>query len=92
MSHAQAAHLRRRATRLRGLASTIERAQAMVLDRYAGLDTWRGQRPQLCRNLLLTNQAQLHSEAEQLRWQAYLFERRAAELEVQAHLLAGRVS
>lgn len=90
MSHTQAAYLRRRATRLRTLASTIERSLAMVLDRYAGLDTWRGQRPQLCRNLLLTNQAQLHAEAEQLRWQAYLFERRAAELDVHAHALPGQ--
>lgn len=92
MSYSQAAQLRRRARRLRTLAQTIERTPALTLERHANEDTWRGQRPLLCRNLLLANQTQLHSAAEGLRWQAFLFERRAAELETRAALQAGRAS
>lgn len=92
MSHTQAAHLRRRARRLRELAQRIEHMPVLTLDHHADENTWRGHRPLLCRNMLRTNQAQLHSEAEDLRWQAYLFERRAVELETQAALQTGSVS
>lgn len=84
MSHADAIDLRRRARRLRDLASRIEGSPALSLERAAGDDTWRGHRPTLCVALLHSNQAQLHREVEQLRWQAYLFERRAAELDAAA--------
>lgn len=90
MSHAHAAVLRRRAHRLRRLASRIERSAAMHLERHADADTWRGRRPTLCIDLLRTNQARLHQEIDDLRWQAYLFEQRAADLETRAALGAGR--
>lgn len=90
MSNVHAAILRRRARRLRALASSIERTPAMTLERHAGADTWRGGRPLLCNNLLLSNLARLHHEVDGLRWQAYLFERRATDLEAQASLLTGQ--
>ena len=92
MSLTHAADLRRRARRLRALATRIEQLPVMRLERFAGDDTWIGARPLLCRNLLLANQSQLHHEADQLRWQGYLFERRAAELETLAAIQAGRAS
>lgn len=64
----------------------------MSLERHADNDTWRGRRPLLCVNLLRRNQAQLHAEIDGLRWQAYLFEQRAAHLDQAAALQPGRAS
>lgn len=82
MSYASATVLRRRAHDLRSTASRIERSPAMWLEQFAGDDTWTGRRPLLCLTTLQTNLAQLHRAADGLRWQAHLFERRAAELEL----------
>ena len=92
MSHTTSQVLRQRAHRLRTLADDIERSPVLRLDSYAGDDTWRGSRPQLCRNLLRTNQAQLHSDADGLRWQAYLFEQQAEQLAAIEALQPGRAS
>lgn len=77
-------HLRERAARLRHLAVTIERLPVMGLDRDGDADTWRGQRPALCRATLATNQRQLHAAAEDLRWEAYRLEHHADDLDVLA--------
>jgi cell division inhibitor SulA len=79
---ARAEQLRRRAAELRALAEAIETSPVMHLEHLAGDDTWRGGRPTLCRTLLATNLHQLHQAADDLRWQAWLFEQRAVELEV----------
>ena|GEM_PF-698838 len=81
-STARADQLRRRAAELRALATTIEAGPVMRLEQLAGDDTWRGLRPTLCRTLLATNVHQLHQAADDLRWQAWLFEQRADELDV----------
>ena len=80
-----AEHLRRRAGHLRRLADTIDSTPATRLEHLAGDDTWRGPRPSLCAGLLRQNLVQLHRAADELRWQAYVFERRAEAL----GLLAG---
>ena len=54
----------------------------MNLDHHAGDDTWRGRKPSLCRAILAANLHQLHAAAEDLRWQAYLFEQQALEIEI----------
>ena len=82
MSISQATQLRQRARRLRGLATAIEAAPVMNLDRHADDDTWRGRKPALCRAILAANQHQLHAAAEDLRWQAYLLEQQALEIEI----------
>jgi hypothetical protein len=92
MSHTTSQVLRRRAHRLLTLANEIERSPVLRLDSFAGDDTWRGSRPQLCRNLLHANQAQLHSDADGLRSQAYLFEQQAEQLAAIEALQPGRAS
>lgn len=82
--NARADQFRRRAAELRALATTIEAGPVMRLEQLAGDDTWRGLRPTLCRTLLATNVHQLHQAADDLRWQAWLFEQRADELDVLA--------
>jgi len=92
MSEHEAIELRRRAQRLRHLASRIESSRVMSLERHAGNNTWRGRRPLLCINLLRHNQAQLHAEVDGLRWQAYLFDQQAARLDQAVTLFPGRAS
>lgn len=77
MSDARADHLDRRARHLRRLARAIENSPVMHLDALAGDDTWRGPRPQRCVEQLRSHLHQLHAAAEELRWQAYVFARRA---------------
>lgn len=81
MSYSQSSHLRRRAQHLVELATAIERSAVLGLDAAAGDDTWRGGRPQLCVNLLATNQRQLHDAVDGLRWRAYLLEQQARQLD-----------
>lgn len=83
---ARAAQLRRRAQHLRTLATAIEATPAMSLDQHAQDDTWCGQRPLLCRTLLASSQHQLHAAADDLRAQAYRFEREADDLESSVRL------
>lgn len=85
----RAHHLRVRADHLRQLAEAIERSPVMRLDRHGDVDTWRGLRPDLCRATLAANQHQLHGAADELRWHAHLFERRADELEAAARSQVG---
>ena len=73
--------LHHRAATLRALATAIERTPATTLEHLAGDDTWRGQRPLLCHNVLLANLAQLHSAADDLRAHAWQLERQARDLE-----------
>ena len=91
MSHHTAHTLRQCAGRLRHLAIEIERSPALSLHQHADETTWRGTHPQFCVNLLRTQQARLHNDADDLRWQAYLLEQRAAEAEHLAALHAGHV-
>jgi hypothetical protein len=85
----RAAHLRRRASQLRELATDIEALPIMRLGRYGDDDTWRGPRAALCRATLTANQRQLHTAAEDLRWHAYRLDQQAAELDVVVAPLAG---
>lgn len=78
---ARVEELRRRATQLRGLATRIEQASVMQLDRAAGHDTWRGTRADLCRATLERNVHQLHLAADDLRWHAHRLAREADALE-----------
>lgn len=87
MSHA-ADLARRRARRLRSIAVRIEHSPVMRLEQFAGDDTWTGPSPELCQSTLRTNLAQLHRAADELRWQAWLFEQRANALDL-ASALAG---
>lgn len=74
-------HARRRARHLRSIAVRIEQSPVMWLEQFAGDDTWAGRRPLLCRATLQANLAQLHRSADELRWQAYVFEQRAVQLD-----------
>lgn len=53
----------------------------MSLEGHADDDTWRGQRPMLCRSTLGSNQQQLYRAADDLRLHALRFEQQAAELD-----------
>jgi hypothetical protein len=82
---ASATQLRQRARHLRQLATAIETSPVMRLDRYGDVDTWRGARSELCRLTLERNQHQLHAAAEDLREQAWRFDREADELDAITH-------
>ena len=76
-----ATDLRRRARHLRELATAIEQLSVLRLDHHAGMDTWHGPRPALCRSVLSSNQHQLHAAADQLRWTAADFEMQADRID-----------
>ncbi len=61
----------------------------MRLDHFAGDDTWRGRRPDLCVTTLQRNQQQLHQAAEDARMQAYRLVLEAEELDRLTDLLGG---
>jgi hypothetical protein len=84
MSSSEADHLRLRATRLREMARALESSPVFSLDRYAGVDTWNGPRPDECRDELARRQAELYDAIEQLYAAAWWLDRRAE----QAALLA----
>ena len=88
---AEAIALHRRAHHLRSVAEAIEHTPAMTLDRDAGVDTWRGPGPDLCRILLTANLHQLHGAVDQLRHLAHGLDRAAADLEAEVALLAQEV-
>ncbi|MGK0312776.1 MAG: hypothetical protein ACI8RC_002410 [Ilumatobacter sp.] len=92
MPEHESVELRRRAQRLRHLASRIEASLVMSLERHADSNTWRGRRPLLCLNLVRHNQDQLHAEVDGLRWQAYLLDQRATRLDQAAALLPSRAN
>jgi len=76
--------LHHRAATLRALATAIERTPATTLQQLAGDDTWRGDRPLLCHNVLVANLAQIHSAADDLRAYAWQLERQARDLDAAA--------
>lgn len=90
-STAQAGQLHQRARHLRNLAGAIESSPVLSLNHHADEDTWRGRKPALCRAVLATNQQQLHAAAEDLRWQAYLFDQQARQIEIMARRDIGLV-
>ncbi len=90
MSQTTAAHLRQRASQLRNLSAAIEGSSVMHLDGYAGDETWRGARPQFCRQLVQRHQAHLDAEASDLLRAARLLEQQATELDRVAAQLQGR--
>jgi hypothetical protein len=79
MSTTDADHLRLRAARLREMARALESSPVFSLDRYAGVDTWTGPRPDECRGELASRQAELHRAIEQLYTTAWWLDRRAEQ-------------
>jgi hypothetical protein len=86
MPTTDADHLRLRATRLREMARALESSPVFLLDRYAGVDTWNGRRPDECRDELARRQAELYHAIEQLYAAAWLLDRRAEQAELLAAL------
>lgn len=84
----EAQRLRWRCDELRRLAERIERTPLLALDQHAGRDTWRSPAADECRAELATDQARLLLAADDLRWTAWQFERRADELDALARLTA----
>ena len=84
MSHHQAAAYRRRAVHLRSLATQLDTTPSMRLHLYAGVDTWYGPRADACASDLARAQQAVHHAVDELRTQAFTFDRRADELEAAA--------
>ena len=76
-----ASTLRARARQLRALAVELERTPAMALERFAGGDTWRSPRADVCAHELVADQTRILHAADDLRWTALQFERCATDLE-----------
>ena len=76
-----AATLRARAAQLRALAVELERTPALALERFAGVETWRSPRADVCAHELLADQTRILHAADDLRWTALQFERCATDLE-----------
>ncbi|HWM20474.1 MAG TPA: hypothetical protein VNO51_12360 [Ilumatobacteraceae bacterium] len=76
-----ASTLRARATQLRALAVELERTPAMALERFAGTDTWRSPRADVCAHELIADQTRILHAADDLRWTALRLERCATDLE-----------
>jgi hypothetical protein len=72
--------LRERARTLRRLAGTIDAADAAMLYRRAGVDTWIGPTPQHCVDDLLIWRNLLFQAADALRSGAYRLELRATQV------------
>lgn len=87
-----ATDLRRRARHLRELAAAIEHLSVLRLDPHAGIDTWHGQRPNLCRSVLSSNQHQLHAAADDLRWTAVDFELQADRIDAASMVTASMMN
>lgn len=81
MSTTASSVMRQRAVGLRRLARQLETTPAMRLDAHAGIDTWRGPRPDECRRLLHAAQQRVHAAAEALRSRAWAFDQRADEID-----------
>ena len=73
--------MRARAQHLRALAVELERTPAMALERFAGTDTWRSPRADVCCNQLVADQTRMFHAADDLRWTALRLEQRATEVE-----------
>jgi hypothetical protein len=81
MPHDQAAVYRRRAAHLRTLATQIESTPSMSLHLHAGVDTWYGPRPDACATDLALAQGAAREAIDDLRRQAFIFDRLADEYE-----------
>jgi hypothetical protein len=84
MPHHQAADYRRRATQLRTLAARLENTPSMSLHLHAGVDTWRGPRPDACVTDLAVAQRAVRDAADELQVRAFAFDRLADDLETAA--------
>lgn len=84
MSYQQAAAYRGRAAHLRSLASQLGTTPSMHLHLHAGVDTWYGPRADACASDLARAQQAVHHAVDELRRQAFTFDRRADELEAAA--------
>ncbi len=84
MSHAQAAHYRRRAAHLRSLAHQMTHTPSMTLQTHATVETWHGPCADACANDLATAQRALHLAIDDLGDRAWRFDRNADELEAAA--------
>lgn len=86
MSYEQAAVYRRRAAHLRSLATQLGTTPSLSLHLHAGVDTWYGPRAEACANDLALAQQAVRHAVDDLRTQAFAFDRRADELEAAAAL------
>jgi len=84
MSHAQAAHYRRRAAHLRTLAYQMGHTPSMSLQTHATVDTWTGPCAHECTENLATAQRAVHLAIDDLGDQAWRFDRHADDLEAAA--------
>ena len=81
MPHHQAATFRQRAAHLRTLATEMTNTPSMSLHQHAGVDTWYGPRADACAAELARAQHAVREAADELRTRAFVFDRRAEELE-----------
>jgi hypothetical protein len=77
----EASQLRARARLLRALAVELEGTPAMALERFAGPDTWRSPRADVCDQELGAVQTHMFHAADEMRWTALQFERYATDIE-----------
>ena len=81
MPHRQAATYRQRAADFRTLAGEMTTTPSMSLHLHAGVDTWYGPRADACASELAGAQHAIREAADELRTRAFIFDRRAEELE-----------
>ena len=84
MSHAQAAHYRRRAAHLRTLAYQMRHTPSMTLQSHATVDTWHGPCAQECNQNLANAQRAVYLAIDDLGDRSWRFDRYADELEAAA--------
>lgn len=80
MPHHQAATYRQRAAHLRTLATEMANTPSMSLHLHAGVDTWYGPRADACITELAGAQHAIREAVDDLRTRAFVFDRRAEEL------------
>ncbi len=84
MSHAQAAHLRRRAAHLRTIAHQLTHSPSMFLQSHSTVDTWQGPRAQECNDELAAAQRAANLAIDDLGDRAWRLERTADDVEAAA--------
>ena len=80
----QATEYRRRAAELRRLADRLDSSPLLTLHQWAGPETWTSPLVEECRAQLTVDQQTVRSAADELRDQAWRFERRAEALDAAA--------
>jgi hypothetical protein len=83
-SDPQADDYRRRAIELRRLANHLETTPLLSLHRWAEEDTWSSPRADECRDLLIADQSRVRRAVDDLRDQAWWYERQADHLDAAA--------